>query len=411
MDRLNNQHDTGNKNEKLPKSWGIYVAIIMMGMTAFSTYLVNETQGYMIRPGITGYNGWTIGVGGGGGTSNDEDEGDKKCDVKKSANPTTVKNGDVVTYTLEIECDEDRDTLIVTDTLGSSSRGYISGTNGGKLIYEKDSLKVSGISSHDHSGSINKSRGLKLKDIPEGETIKITYKAKASDTNLDPDQSSKMKNKVSLSSGNKDDDTITLRGANVTVDDPDSGLSDCSHSAANRFNDISKENWADCYISQLVDLGVVWGYEDKTFRPDNNITRAEITKIALRINGYAGTPTTTYVYPDVDPGEWYAEYISTAQTLGIVHGYDDGLFRPNDLVTRAEAVKIFLRSAGIEIYETTDVIYPDVSEDDWYFPYVSYATQTKIVNGFVNGTFGPNNYLTRAEAAKIATNTKNVAKL
>lgn len=405
-------HKNTHSNEKLPKSWGLYIAIIMMGLTAFSTYSIQTTQSYQTRGDLTGYGGWGVSVGGGGGSSNDGDEGDKECDVSKEANPVTVKSGDIVTYTLEITCKKDRDVLIVNDTIGSSSRGYLSGTNGGKLTYVDDSMKISGLGSSDYTGKLDRSSGLKLKDLTKDKTYTITYTAKASDSNLDPDLTSKMDNKVTLSSGNKDDASVTLRGANVTLEGDDSGLDNCSHSAANRFLDITKEHWADCYISQLVDLGVVWGYEDKTFRPDNNITRAELTKIALLINGYKpNTQNTQKSFPDLEDGKWYVPYVNTAATLGIVNGYDDGLFRPDDLVTRAEAVKILLRAAGIEVYTTGEVLYPDVTEDDWYYPYVAYATQTEIVNGFVNGKFGPNMNLTRAEAAKIAANTKNVARL
>jgi hypothetical protein len=159
---------------------------------------------------------------------------------------------------------------------------------------------------------------------------------------------------------------------------------------------------------------VISGYEDGTFKPERSITRAELTKIALLINGYVPATvdqTSTSRFPDVLPEKWYNGYINKATTLGIVDGYEDGTFRPEASVTRAEAVKILLRSAGLGTESIDVVLYPDVTKEDWYYSYVAYATLNHIVDGFIDGRFGPNMPITRAEAAKIAANTKNVSKL
>lgn len=413
---MNLENNNSGGAQKLPKTWGVTLAIIMMGIVGFTTYSINLTQSYNVRePLLTGYNGWSITVGPVGGTSSkDRDEGDKECDVEKEVSPVTAKNGTEVTYKLKISCDEDRDVLIVTDTIGSSSRGYISGTNGGQVKYVNNSMDVDGLASKYVDGEIDESKGVILKNIEENETITIEYDAIINDENVDENEISKVNNTVKLSSGNKDSADFTIRGKNVTIDDGDSGLQNCSNSAADKFSDISKTHWANCYISQLVDLGVIDGYADGTFRPDYNITRAELTKIALLTNGYQ--PTTESEkwdprFPDVEPNTWQAAYINTAHQLGIIHGYNDGTFRPDAPVTRAEAVKILLRSAGLGTESVDVVLYPDVPQSSWYYPYVAYATLNEIVDGFVDGRFGPNEYITRAEAAKIAANTKNVSRL
>lgn len=107
-------------------------------------------------------------------------------------------------------------------------------------------------------------------------------------------------------------------------------------------------------------------------------------------------------FPDVDGGHWAYRYIATAERLGVVNGYGDGLFRPDNKVSRAELVKIFLLAAGKSLPENYSYSFVDVPEYAWYYPYVGMAFNLDLLSGYGDGTFRPDREVTRAEAAKIA---------
>ncbi len=165
--------------------------------------------------------------------------------------------------------------------------------------------------------------------------------------------------------------------------------------------DISN-NWAKDYIEQLAKAGVI--NNTPYFHPENSVTRAEFLKIALRGMGIKiGTGTTTD-FTDVTE-DWQIPLVVKAKELGIISGQTiDGklIFRPNDIITRAEAMKILLKAAGYKTdASTTD--FTDVTED-WQIPLVVKAQELGFISGqIINGklVFRPNDTITRAEVTKI----------
>jgi hypothetical protein len=115
---------------------------------------------------------------------------------------------------------------------------------------------------------------------------------------------------------------------------------------------------------------------------------------------------------DVPVGAWYAPYIAAARTAGIIYGMENS-FGPNAPATRAFAVTILVKAGGYTDVETnyqtnyashegwSYVFFPDVLIDEWYAPYIAYLKDNGVINGYLNGTFGPANNITRAEIAKI----------
>jgi hypothetical protein len=179
------------------------------------------------------------------------------------------------------------------------------------------------------------------------------------------------------------------------------------------FTDIAG-HWAQDYISQIAGLGIVSGKSEGIFAPNDAITRAELTKIAVKAFGInVPTEVTSTTFVDVDVTAWYAPYIAAAKDAGIVNGYEGNVFSPNGLVNRAEALKILLEAAKLtgveENYQTnyaskegyTTVGFPDALIGEWFAKYVAYAKDNSIVGGYADGTFGPGNNITRAEVAKI----------
>lgn len=180
-----------------------------------------------------------------------------------------------------------------------------------------------------------------------------------------------------------------------------SGAGAANVSSESPFVDV-KGHWAAPYIADLFSKGVVSGKNPTHYDPEMNVTRAEFMKIVLKtLEVPVDETVTTSKFKDVKKGEWYVPYVEVAHSKGIISGYKDNTFKPNGFITRSEAVKIILLTAGLNISTTYDAKFSDVVKGAWYESYVNYAAEKGIVNGYTNGKFGPNNKLTRAEAAKI----------
>ncbi len=146
-------------------------------------------------------------------------------------------------------------------------------------------------------------------------------------------------------------------------------------SQTNDYTDVPADAWYNSAVSTLSNAGILDGYEDGTFRPDGNITRAEFATITARFleASYDGGNC----FPDID-GHWAAEYINEAANAGIVDGYEDGTFRPQQNITRAEAVTMVNRT--VDRHPDADhlldnmVTWPDNPESAWYYAQIQEAT-------------------------------------
>ena len=143
------------------------------------------------------------------------------------------------------------------------------------------------------------------------------------------------------------------------------------------------------------------GYPGGTFGPDNSMTRAEVAQMfyALLLNKDV---TITKSFSDVPADAWYATAVNTLASLGMVSGDPDGTFRPNDPITRAEFCVIALAFA----YEPENAVcyFGDVSRSDWFYTYVAQAASYGWIGGYTNGNFGPNDRITRAQVTTIVNN-------
>jgi uncharacterized repeat protein (TIGR01451 family) len=150
------------------------------------------------------------------------------------------------------------------------------------------------------------------------------------------------------------------------------------------------------------------GYPDGTVRPTRNITRAEVATIFFRLLTDAARDrywSQTNPYTDVDPEAWYNNAISTLSNMGILNGYADGTFRPNVPITRAEMTKIASSFFGTADLSEKVSSFTDVSSGAWYSSFIAAAEELGLVNGYGDGTFLPDNYITRAETFAIVNRT------
>lgn len=110
-------------------------------------------------------------------------------------------------------------------------------------------------------------------------------------------------------------------------------------SAASNFTDVNG-HWSEAHIDYWTDKGSVSGYADSTFKPDNNITRAEVAQMLMNIFQLTGEGKG---FTDVKSTDWYYAAVMAAQKLGIFEGYEDGSFRPNNKITRQECLVLIAR--------------------------------------------------------------------
>ncbi len=131
-----------------------------------------------------------------------------------------------------------------------------------------------------------------------------------------------------------------------------------------RFTDV--EMWAKTSINELAAAEVVNGYGDGTFKPDNQVTRAEFVAMLMRIIGNEGT-TTSYVDTQ---GHWAEKYISKANEYGYINGYEDNAFRPDAPISRAEAIAVMSRVFSFNA-DGIATEFIDVSPEHWAFGYIA----------------------------------------
>ena len=145
------------------------------------------------------------------------------------------------------------------------------------------------------------------------------------------------------------------------------------------------------------------GYPDGLVHPEYQITRAESTTIFFRMlleesRQYYWSQVNPY--PDVAPYQWFNNAISTMTNAGIVEGYPDGSFRPDGNITRAEFAAMAVRFFTGEDAEVSDNVFPDV-QDHWANYEINLAYAHDLIQGYPDGTFKPDQEITRAEAITI----------
>jgi len=186
-------------------------------------------------------------------------------------------------------------------------------------------------------------------------------------------------------------------------------LSISTASFAEDFSDVTEGNSHYVAIKALKERGIIKGYDDNTFKSKNKITRAEALKMLILASGKITeeeienmeTPTKN-VFTDVQPDKWHAKYLQSAKDKKIVSGYDDGSFKPDQEINLVEVLKIYLEAIGnIEYPNPTEFLCTDTPEDSWYIKYTAYAKQKNIANISPGNEIFPDMAMTRGYVAEI----------
>lgn len=198
--------------------------------------------------------------------------------------------------------------------------------------------------------------------------------------------------------------SVKLTGAQTTLGESPNVASDAVIKNA-KGEDVTA-NYEITYVDGLlkgiellekeIHFNYVIGYTDGTIRPGNNISRAEVATIFFRLltdEAREQYNKTTTSYSDIKDGAWCCRAVATLTNAGVINGYTDGTFRPNAPITRAELATIIARFAKLDVNTKT---FSDIN-GHWAQKSIELAAGNNWINGYDDGTFRPNNNITRAE--------------
>jgi lysophospholipase L1-like esterase/pectin methylesterase-like acyl-CoA thioesterase/chitodextrinase len=165
------------------------------------------------------------------------------------------------------------------------------------------------------------------------------------------------------------------------------------------FEDVS-DHWSAESVEVFTKLGIVNGYEDGTFKPDANISRAEFAAIVAKTFNIGIGESNASSFKDIEDS-WAKDAILALSSNGIINGYGDGTFQPGANITRAEMIAIISRIINLNNAEgSNNATFNDIGES-WNKDQIEAAAKAGIINGADEGTFAPNQNSTRAEALTV----------
>ncbi len=166
------------------------------------------------------------------------------------------------------------------------------------------------------------------------------------------------------------------------------------------FFDVTQSDPNREAILYLYDKSIINGYPDLTFKPKNEINRAELLKILIEGSGITPTlESNSNCFTDVTT-DWYAPYVCYGKSIGWVDGYPDGSFKPAQTVNKVEAIKMLINSQNIEVPTSIEEPpFADVPTEEWFAPFVSTAKNMDILEETGN-TFSPSELMTRGSISE-----------
>ena len=170
------------------------------------------------------------------------------------------------------------------------------------------------------------------------------------------------------------------------------------------FEDVPPGAWYEEAVRYAYTHGIMEGMSATTFVPNKSLTRAEAVQVLYNLEGQP-TVSGTATFPDL-VYQWYKPAIAWAESTGVVDGYEDGTFRPDEPVTREEFAQMLYDYASYKDYDLSAkgdlTAFPDGNEvQEWALPAMTWANGNELINGHDDGTLEPGGTTTRAQAASI----------
>ncbi|WP_042203807.1 NEAT domain-containing protein [Paenibacillus camerounensis] len=161
-------------------------------------------------------------------------------------------------------------------------------------------------------------------------------------------------------------------------------------------------HWAQAAIEKAVQAGLVNGYDDNSFRPNNPVSRAEFAVLISRALKLSGAGEGTVFSDQSSIPAWANEGVAQIAAMQIIGGYEDGSFRPSRQINRAELAVIVARAKGLTIDPAAVPTFSDLADiPAWARPYVAAAEQAGLVSGKGGNRYAAGDYATRAEAVSL----------
>ena len=167
------------------------------------------------------------------------------------------------------------------------------------------------------------------------------------------------------------------------------------------FSDVHPSDYFYTPVHDLAIAGVISGYGDCTYRPYNNITRGQAAKIVVLGSGRPINTTGGPHFNDVPTSHPFYAYIETAYNAGVISGYGDGSFKPQNNVTRGQFSKMNVLAFSFPINTTGGPHFTDVPTNNAFYQFIETAYNLGLISGYSDHTFRPNTDITRGQAAKI----------
>lgn len=174
------------------------------------------------------------------------------------------------------------------------------------------------------------------------------------------------------------------------------------------YTDVLPGYYAKGSIEKLAALGFISGYADGTFKPDKEITRAELAMFLVRSMGADTTAVKDRVFKDIPQDHWSAPYVKTAVSLGLITGYPDGKFRPNWPITRAEVAVVLSRFDNFPKTSLQSNPYVDVLSEHWAAGMIAEAKARGMLDFIPGEYFEPKQKVTRGEIVEMLYHTNIV---
>jgi hypothetical protein len=171
-----------------------------------------------------------------------------------------------------------------------------------------------------------------------------------------------------------------------------------------RFSDVPRDFWAFVPIDYLAARGIVSGYADGTFRPYNNATRGQFSKMVVAAEEWPVVTPARPTFSDVPPSNPFYAVIETAYAHGVISGYADGTFRPNNYITRGQISKLITLAEAWPLDPPAAPSFNDVPPGSAFYPFVEAVATRGVASGYADGTFRPNTNATRAQLSKMLYN-------
>ncbi|MDX8366885.1 bifunctional 2',3'-cyclic-nucleotide 2'-phosphodiesterase/3'-nucleotidase [Cytobacillus sp. IB215665] len=301
--------------------------------------------------------------------------------------------------------------IVVTNNYRATGGGNFPGISADKVIIESpDENRQAIINYILDKQTINPSADMNWSFAPINSELNVTFETSPEATKylegekiayIETLESGFAKFSIDLV-GDQQGDDDNENNENNTDDNENNNNDNESDTESKQFTDVPENHWAKQYIDELTAMEIIKGKSATIFDPNANVTRAQFASLIVRSLGL----TSTNESPFKDVSAEQAAEITAAFEAGIVTGKTSTIFDPSASITREQAAAMLIRAYNVKMDTThtpsTELSYSDASSiGDWAKDYVTSANELGMMTGYLDGSFGPSNTATRAQAAKV----------